>query len=68
MYMTQTPQRVETNKKNKEIERIAKETLNLETLETRWSDSLDFNEHSAWSIKAALEAAFDAGKKAAEKA
>ena len=54
--------------KNKEIERIAKETLNLETLETRWSDSLDFNEHSVWSIKAALEAAFDAGKKAAEKA
>ncbi len=54
--------------KNKEIERIAKETLNLETLETRWSDSLDFNEHSVWSIKAALEAAFEAGKKAAEKA
>ena len=46
---------------NDAINRIARETLGLETLETRWSDSLDFHDLAVWSIKAALEAAYQAG-------
>jgi hypothetical protein len=45
------------------IEQIAAETLNLETLETRNSDSLDFHDVAVWQIRAALEAAFEAGRK-----
>ena len=47
------------------ITRIAKETLGLETLEARKMDSLDFHDLAAWSIKAALERAYEAGRKAA---
>lgn len=43
------------------LERIAAQELGLETLETRNSDSLDFHDLSAASIKAALERAFIAG-------
>lgn len=42
---------------------IAKQHLNIETLATRNSDSLDFYDVSVWGIKAALEAAFKAGQK-----
>ena len=48
------------------INRIAREALGLETLETRRMDSLDFHEHAVWSIKDALERAYEAGRKAAE--
>ena len=41
---------------------IAKKHLFLETLETRFSDSLDFRDQGVWSIKAALEAAYKAGR------
>lgn len=44
------------------IEKIAKEILWLETLETRNSDSLDFHELSVWWIKKALEEAYKAGQ------
>jgi len=47
--------------KKKTIIRIAKEHLHLETLDTRRSDSLDFSDQAVWCIKAALEAAYDAG-------
>ncbi|TNC93514.1 MAG: hypothetical protein FD119_3943 [Stygiobacter sp.] len=43
---------------------IATQILNLETLDTRNSDRLDFHELSVWGIKAALEAAYTAGQKA----
>lgn len=43
---------------------IAERHLFLETLETRNSDSLDFHEHAIWAIRSALEAAFDAGRRA----
>ena len=43
---------------------IATQILNLETLDTRNSDRLDFQELSAWQIKKALEAAFAAGQEA----
>ncbi len=48
------------------IKRIACEILRLETLETRWSDSLDFHDLAVWSIKAALETAYQAGFGAAK--
>ena len=44
-------------------QRIARETLNLETIETRNSDSQDFHDLAVWQIKAALEQAYAAGYK-----
>lgn len=46
-----------------EIEKIAEEKLDIETLETRSADSLDFHELSVWEIKEALIAAYKAGQK-----
>ena len=40
---------------------IAQKHLNIETLETRSSDSLDFHDVSVWGVRSALEAAFKAG-------
>lgn len=45
---------------------IAERHLFLETLETRNSDSLDFHDVAVWAIRSALEAAFEAGRRAAE--
>ncbi len=47
---------------DKTLERIAKEFLFLETLETRNSDSLDFSDQAVWCIKQALEEAYKAGQ------
>lgn len=44
------------------LEKIAQEKLGVDTLEQRWSDSLDFYDLSVWQIKAALVAAYEAGK------
>jgi hypothetical protein len=41
--------------------KIASDYLNIKTLVTRKSDSLDFYDVAVWQVKAALEAAFDAG-------
>lgn len=43
---------------------IAAKHLRIETLEERKSDRLDFHEVSVWGVKAALEAAYAAGKAA----
>ena len=43
------------------LEEIAKKHLNLETLETRNSDSLDFHDVAVWSLKDALQEAYEAG-------
>ena len=43
---------------------IAQRLLGLETLDQRHSDGLDFKEQAVWSVKAALEAAYEAGKRA----
>ena len=43
---------------------IAERHLFLDTLETRKSDRLDFHEHAVWAIRSALEAAFEAGRRA----
>jgi hypothetical protein len=47
------------------LDQIAKEHLFIETLETQHSDRLDFHDVSVWGVKAALQAAFEAGRKAA---
>lgn len=47
------------------LERIARETMSIETLKTRNSDSLDFHEVSVWRLKEALNAAYQAGLSAA---
>lgn len=44
-----------------QLEQIVKQYLNVPTLERRNTDSLDFHEVSVWSLKAALEAAYQAG-------
>lgn len=41
---------------------IARQYLDLQTLQTRNSDSLDFKEQSVWSIKEALQMAYEAGR------
>jgi radical SAM superfamily enzyme len=53
------------NKTQKTLEQIAATHLGIETLATRNHDSLDFHEVSACCVKAALEAAYEAGRKAA---
>lgn len=47
----------------KELLKIAQTILNLETLEIRNCDSLDFHEIAVWRIKDALEAAYKKGQK-----
>lgn len=51
-----------TNKIDQKLEKIAQEKLGIDTLEQRWSDSLDFYDLSVWQVKAALLAAYEAGK------
>ena len=43
---------------------IAERHFFLETLETRNSDQLDFHDVAVWAIRSALEAAFEAGRRA----
>jgi hypothetical protein len=43
---------------------IAEKHLSIETLETRNADGLDFHDVAVWSLKDALDAAFEAGRKA----
>ncbi|MCM2496121.1 hypothetical protein EFP18_00330 (plasmid) [Burkholderia glumae] len=43
------------------LERIAREQLGIDTLETRHADSLDFHDFAVWCLRDALKAAFDTG-------
>lgn len=65
----QTTNRKRPSKKEPTVDEllaaIAKETLHIDTLETRKSDSLDFHDVAVWSVKAALESAYRAGLAAA---
>lgn len=54
-----------TTARDNAINRIAREALGLETLETRRMDSLDFHDLAVWTIRDALERAYEAGRKAA---
>lgn len=49
------------------IAAIARETLFIETLETRESDRLDFHDVAVWSVREALKKAYAAGHEAAMK-
>lgn len=51
--------------RDQQLQQIALDHLFIATLETRSSDSLDFHDVSVWAIKAALQAAFEAGRNAA---
>ena len=42
---------------------IAKRQFGIETLETRNWDRLDFHDVAVWAIRAALEEAFEAGRR-----
>ena len=55
------------SKTDKLLEQIAQEHLHIETLERRWGDEFDFHDCSVWGIKAALEAAYNAGLAAGTK-
>ena len=58
---------MKTNKKlNQLLEQIAQQYLFIDTLKTQSSDRLDFHDVSVWAVKAALQAAYEAGLKAAE--
>lgn len=49
------------------IAEIARRILNVPTLAERKSDALDFHDCSVWAIRDALEAAYEAGKKASKR-
>jgi hypothetical protein len=53
-----------TMTKSQKINDIATKILNVETLELRNRDSLDFYDISVSTLKKALEAAYEAGKNA----
>lgn len=46
----------------KKLEKIAKDVLFVETLETRNSDGLDFYDISVWGLKEALLQAYKLGQ------
>ena len=58
---------IKNTQKDQILAQIAKDELYLETLETRKSDRLDFHDCAVCSIKAALEAAYEAGQQSAAK-
>ena len=64
--MNNTNQQVASSQEET-IRTIAKELLGLDTIETRKSDRLDFSDQAVWQLRAALEAAYNAGKAAARK-
>ncbi len=44
------------------IEKIAREVLRIQTLESQGRDYLDFHDLAVWNIQKALEDAYDAGQ------
>jgi PIN domain nuclease of toxin-antitoxin system len=46
------------SKVNEVVSKIAKNVLDIETLETRKSDSLDFHDVAVWELKKALRMAY----------
>lgn len=44
------------------LAKIAKEQMQIETLETRKHDALDFHTVAVWEAKSALQTAYDAGR------
>ena len=54
------------NQRNDIFSVIARKVMNIETLETRRRDRLDFHDVAVWDIQEALELAFRAGQRIAE--
>ncbi len=54
--------------REEEIASIARRVLEIETLERRNRDRLDFHELAVWTIREALEAAYEAGRRSARRA
>ncbi len=52
--------------RDRAVLQIAKAHLRIETLVSRNRDSLDFHEVSVWSVRSALEAAYEAGRQSVE--
>ena len=48
--------------RDQQLQTIATDHFFIETLGTRNSDRLDFHDVSVWAVKAALQAAFEAGQ------
>ncbi len=49
-----------------EVVKKQMERMGFSTVESRRSDALDFKDVSVWTAKAALEAAYEAGRKSAQ--
>jgi len=52
------------NRRNETLATIALAEIGVTTLETQKSDERDFHDVAVWTLKAALEAAFEAGRNA----
>jgi hypothetical protein len=52
-----------TAQRDAQLLEIAQRQFHLETLETRNWDRLDFHDVAVWAIRAALEEAFEAGRR-----
>ncbi len=48
------------------LTQIAQNKLGIETLEPRHSDRQDFHDVAVWNLRAALQAAFEAGRQNAQ--
>jgi hypothetical protein len=53
-----------TAQRDAQLLEIAQRQFRIETLETQNWDRLDFHDVAVWSIRAALEEAFEAGRRA----
>jgi len=49
------------------LEKIAKDVMDIETLEERKSDDLDFYDIAVWNLKVMMEKAYQAGLEAGKK-
>ena len=49
-------------KRDAALAEIAHDVLDIETLDTRKSDELDFHDLAVWSIEKALQVAYEAGR------
>jgi hypothetical protein len=65
--MREMIKQTQTAQRDALILEIAKRQFFIETLETRERDSLDFHDVAVWSIRAALEEAYEAGRASATK-
>jgi len=51
--------------KASQMEKLAKDYLDIPTLQTRNSDRLDFHEVSVWSLKQVMRLAYEQGRQEA---